>query len=173
MPYLSKYKDYFKTYMSCSSPHLGVRSGDSKLVETGYNLLTMWKKFTSLKQLGLKDGSDAMDSFLFKLSQKEGLNWFKEIILVSSPQDTYSPYDSSRIQISMKNSSNLKMSKVYFGMVDSMMAKCKGLRLRRVDVCMKFADKSLDSMIGRAAHIALISDSMILEALATRYAQSM
>jgi len=42
--------------------------------------------------------------FLYKLSQERGLDSFKNIILVSSHQDLYSPFDSSRIQISNKES---------------------------------------------------------------------
>lgn len=39
LPHLSKYKDHMKTFMTFSSPHLGVSSGDSMLVETGICLL--------------------------------------------------------------------------------------------------------------------------------------
>lgn len=35
LPHLEKYRDYMKTLITFSSPHLGVSSGDSMLVETG------------------------------------------------------------------------------------------------------------------------------------------
>jgi triacylglycerol esterase/lipase EstA (alpha/beta hydrolase family) len=35
LPHLAKYRDKMGTYMSFSSPHLGVNKGDSKLVEIG------------------------------------------------------------------------------------------------------------------------------------------
>ena len=85
LPNLLKYKIYFKTYMSLSSPHLGVGASDSKLVETGLNFLTSWKKYTCLKQLGMKDNEDPRKSYLYQLTTQEGLNWFKNIIFVSSP----------------------------------------------------------------------------------------
>lgn len=155
--------------MSFSTPHLGVSAGDSKLVETGFNILTSWKQFTSLKQMGLKDSDNYKDAFLYHLSNQEGFNWFHEIILVSSPQDTYSPYDSSRIQLSKVNSSSKSTQDIYGSMVENINNKLRRHKIRRVDVCMKFAKSSLDTFIGRAAHIALITDGILLDALAVRY----
>ena len=49
------------------------------------------------------DSTGCIEScFLFKLSQEKGIEWFKNIILVSSYQDMYAPFDSARIQISNK-----------------------------------------------------------------------
>lgn len=169
LPHLEKYKSFFKTYMSFSSPHLGVSAGDSKLVEAGFNILTSWKQFTSLKQMGLKDSENYKEAFLFQLSNQDGFNWFKEVILVSSPQDTYSPYDSSRIQLSKVNSSSKSSLDVYGTMVENINNKLRKHKIRRVDVCMKFEKSSLDTFIGRAAHIALITDGIMLDALAVRY----
>ena len=36
---------------------------------------------------------------MYKLSEMKGLESFKNIILVSSYQDSYAPFDSARIQI--------------------------------------------------------------------------
>jgi hypothetical protein len=170
LPHLEEYKNHFKTLLTFSSPHLGVSAGDSKLVETGFNILTSWKKFTALKQMGLKDAENPRDCFLYKLSKKQGLGWFKEVILISSPQDTYSPYDSSRIQTSKTNSSDEKTSMIFIEMVENLMNKLKSNKIRRVDVCMKFPKTTMDTFIGRAAHIALISDGILLETLSYRYA---
>jgi len=47
------------------------------------------------------DSSGNIEScYLFQLSKERGLEWFKNIILVSSYQDMYAPFDSARIQIS-------------------------------------------------------------------------
>lgn len=123
-----------------------------------------------MKQLGLKDADDITKTFLYKLSKAPGLGWFSRVILVSSPQDTYSPYDSSRIQISMKNTSNLKTSQAYESMVDSITMQLTCKTLRRVDICFSFGKKNLDTFIGRAAHIAMINDNIAVEQLAYRYA---
>ena len=155
--------------MTFSTPHLGVSAGDSKLVETGFNILTQWMKHTSLKQMGMKDDTDLRKSFMYKLSRNEGLRWFKEVILISSPQDTYSPFDSSRIQVSKINTSDSKTSSIFNEMVQSIVESIKCHRIRRVNICMKFKKSSIDTFIGRAAHIALITDGILLQTLSYRY----
>ena len=47
----------------------------------------------------MSDDSDLEKCFLYKLSEKQGLGWFKHILLISSYQDSYAPFDSARIQI--------------------------------------------------------------------------
>ena len=123
--------------------------------------------------MGLKDNEDMKKTFLYQLSKAIGLNWFEEIILVSSPQDTYSPFDSSRIQVGLKNSSNLKTSPVYEEMVDNVTMQLTCKVLRRVDVCFSFPQSTIDTWLGRAAHIALINDSVAVEAIAYRYSEKL
>lgn len=123
--------------------------------------------------MGLKDEDDMRKTYLYKLSKAQGMNWFKEIVLVSSPQDTYSPFDSSRIQVGLKNSSNMKTSPIYEEMVDNITNQLTCSVLRRVDVCFSFPQSTLDTWIGRAAHIALINDSLTVEAFAYRYSDKL
>lgn len=132
-------------------------------------MLTSWKRHSSLKELGLKDHDEITKTYLYKLSQAQGMGWFKNVILVSSPQDTYSPYDSSRIQLSMRNTSNLKTSQAYENMVDSITMQLTCKTLRRVDVCFAFGKKNIDTFIGRAAHIAMINDKVTVDYFAYRY----
>ena len=47
----------------------------------------------------MSDTKNLEDSMLYKISEMKGLNWFKHIVLVSSYQDSYAPFDSARIQI--------------------------------------------------------------------------
>jgi hypothetical protein len=49
-----------------------------------------------------ESGQSLEKCYLFELSKYKGLEWFKNIILVSSYQDMYAPFDSARIQISNK-----------------------------------------------------------------------
>ena len=168
LPFLKEeFGKYFQAFVTLSTPHLGVASGDSFLVGAGFNLMTSWKKFDALMQMGMKDHEVPTNTFLYQLSIKTGLELFKEVLLISSPQDTYSPYDSSRIQSSKTNSSSGAYSEMVNNLLNKVQAKC----LRRVDVCLKFEKASLDRFIGRAAHIALISNSRLIELLSYRYAE--
>lgn len=117
----------------------------------------------------MQDNPDIRKGFLFKLSNNGSLDSFKHIVLFSSPQDTYSPYDSSRIQVSQKNQNDYKSVPAYIEMVENILNKVKCKKVLRVDLCMKFNKTTMDTFIGRAAHISLISDSILLEMLAYRY----
>ena len=129
--------------------------------------MTSWKDFKSLRQMGMSDEKVPEQTFLFELSQARGFEWFQHIILVCSPQDTYSPFESSRIQVTGKNS---KHPQVFKKMIENLMSRIRG-DLRRVDVCMKFPKKSIDTFLGRAAHISLINDGVLLESLCYRYSE--
>ena len=61
--------------------------------------LKTWRKSVCLQQLRMSDNTDLEQCFLYKLSQMQGLGWFKHIVLVSSYQDSYAPFESARIQI--------------------------------------------------------------------------
>ena len=99
LPYLEKLKDKFHGFVSMCSPHLGYMYKTSKLFSTGMWLMNKWKKSTSLSQLRMADARNLEDCYLYKLSQVEGLGWFKHMILISSFQDQYGPFDSARMQI--------------------------------------------------------------------------
>ena len=49
--------------------------------------MSKWKKSVAIAQLRMADGKNLEDCYLYKLSQMEGLNWFKHMVLVSSYQD--------------------------------------------------------------------------------------
>ena len=112
------------TFVTLSSPHLGYMYSSSKLVDAGIiklhfhkNLkgmwvLKKWKKTICLDELCMSDSKNIEDTYLMKLSKSIGLAWFKNIIFVSSNQDSYSPYESSRISISkeaLKDNQLLKL----------------------------------------------------------------
>jgi len=46
----------------------------------------------------MQDNSDLKETFLYKLSEKPGLEWFNRLVFVGSHQDLYVPYYSARIQ---------------------------------------------------------------------------
>ena len=99
LPLLEKYKDKFHGFLTLCSPHLGYQYKSSKLFTTGMSLLKMWKKSVVLNQLSMSDSKNVENTTLYQLSQQKGLEWFNQMILVSSYQDQYAPFDSARIQI--------------------------------------------------------------------------
>ena len=99
LPFLDKFKDKMHGYLSLCTPHLGYMYKSGKLFSAGMWFLKKWKKSTSLSQLAMTDKKALDQTALFELSKSKGFAWFKHIILVSSFQDQYAPFDSARIQI--------------------------------------------------------------------------
>ena len=101
LPYLEEYQDKFYNFFTLSSPHLGYWYNQSTIVDAGLWFLKTWRKSICLQQLRMSDAVnyDMETCCLYKISEMKGLNWFKHIILVSSYQDSYAPFDSARIQI--------------------------------------------------------------------------
>ena len=169
LPHLGKIYDKLYTFMTLSSPHLGFLNNSSKIVEFGFGILTKWKKFPCLKELGLKDSTKFEDSYLLKLSKYEGLEHFKNIYFFSSPQDTYSPHESSRIQLAPKYNMKDKNTEMISKMAQNILGKLKNDRITRVDIDMIFEDNTMDVMIGRAAHISLIDNYTLIQMICYRY----
>jgi len=81
LPYLEDYKKLMYTYISLSSPHLGYMYNSSKIIDAGMWVLKKWKGSESLRQIGMSDSPNPEETFLYKLSKKPGLEWFKNILL--------------------------------------------------------------------------------------------
>ncbi|XP_052775598.1 protein FAM135A-like isoform X3 [Mya arenaria] len=154
------------TFLSLSGPHLGTLFNSSGLVNMGMWFMQKWKKSGSLLQLSLKDNPDPRQSFLYTLSQKPGLEFFKHVLLVGSSQDRYVPYHSSRIEIckaAQRDSTGL--GSVYAEMVANILnpivnnPKCK---LIRYDV-FHALPSTANTIIGRAAHIAVLDSEIFIE----------
>ncbi|KAL4235935.1 hypothetical protein ACF0H5_004324 [Mactra antiquata] len=154
------------TFLSLSGPHLGTLYNTSGLVNAGMWFMQKWKKSGSLLQLSLKDSPDPRQSFLFRLSQKRGLEYFRHVLLVGSSQDRYVPYHSSRIEMckaAQRESSGL--GSVYGEMVANILQpivnnpQCKMIRY---DV-FHALPSTANTIIGRAAHIAVLDSEIFIE----------
>lgn len=154
------------TFLSLSGPHLGTLYNNSGLVNMGMWFMQKWKKSGSLLQLSLKDNVDPRQSFLYRLSQKPGLEFFRHVLLVGSSQDRYVPYHSSRIEMckaAQRESSGL--GAIYAEMVANILQpivnnpKC---RLIRYDV-FHALPSTANTIIGRAAHIAVLDSEIFIE----------
>ncbi|XP_018605049.2 protein FAM135A isoform X2 [Scleropages formosus] len=159
--YLSK----LHTFLSLSGPHLGTLYNSSALVNTGLWFMQKWKKSGSLLQLTCRDHSDPRQTFLYKLSQKAGLQFFKNVVLVGSLQDRYVPYHSARIEMCKIALKDKQSGPVYKEMIENLLLPVlqnKDCNLVRYDVIHALPNTA-NSLIGRAAHIAVLDSEIFLE----------
>jgi len=165
LPNLEEFKDKFWFYISLSSPHLGYVFSDSTLIKTGMWFLKRWKGSKSLEQFMQNDNKDLNETCLYKLSEYNGLNWFKYVYLLSSHQDNYSPYESSRIQFNNNSLGNDKKSENYKCMALNILSKLTNISLKRIDVNFLIQEKNFDTFIGRTAHIQFLENTDFMKIL--------
>ncbi|XP_061600581.1 protein FAM135A isoform X2 [Cololabis saira] len=159
--YLSK----LHTFLSLSGPHLGTLYNSSALVNTGLWFMQKWKKSGSLLQLTCRDHSDPRQTFLYKLSKKSGLQYFRNVVLVGSLQDRYVPYHSARVEMCKTALKDKQTGPVYAEMIENLLLPVlqnKDCNLVRYDVIHALPNTA-NSLIGRAAHIAVLDSEIFLE----------
>ncbi|XP_038656607.1 protein FAM135A isoform X2 [Scyliorhinus canicula] len=159
------YLNKLHTFLSLSGPHLGTLYNSSALVNTGLWFMQKWKKSGSLLQLTCRDHSDPRQTFLYKLSKKTGLHYFKNVVLVGSLQDRYVPYHSARIEICKTALKDKQSGPVYAEMIQNLLMPVlenKECNLVRYDVIHALPNTA-NSLIGRAAHIAVLDSEIFLE----------
>lgn len=163
-PALQPYLKNLYTYMSISGPHLGYWYSSNSLFNSGLWLLKKLKGAQCIHQLTFSDDQDPQNTFFYKLCKLKTLENFKNIILLSSPQDGYVPYHSARIELCPAASSdNSRKGQVFTEMLnnclDQMRAPTSETRIFiRCDVNFDQSaqGRNLNTMIGRAAHIEFL-----------------
>ncbi|CAH8605580.1 unnamed protein product [Heterobilharzia americana] len=161
-PYLSK----LHTFLSLSGPHLGTVYNSSGLINMGIWVMQKIKKSESLSQLRMRDDPDLRNTYLYRLSTSPGLDLFRYVLLVGSPQDRYVPYHSTRIELckaAIRDPSTLGV--IYMEMVTNLLQRLiKSTRTAvvRYDVHYSLTN-SANTLIGRAAHIAVLDSEIFLE----------
>ncbi|KAM6355543.1 protein FAM135A isoform 3-T4 [Podargus strigoides] len=164
-PRFKYYLNKLHTFLSLSGPHLGTLYNSSALVNTGLWFMQKWKKSGSLLQLTCRDHSDPRQTFLYKLSKKAGLHYFKNIVLVGSLQDRYVPYHSARIEMCKTALKDKQSGPIYAEMIQNLLLpvlqneECNLVRYNVINALPNTAD----SLIGRAAHIAVLDSEIFLE----------
>uniref|UniRef100_A0A3Q3W700 DUF676 domain-containing protein n=1 Tax=Mola mola TaxID=94237 RepID=A0A3Q3W700_MOLML len=164
-PRFKCYLSRMHTFLSLSGPHLGTLYNSSALVNTGLWFMQKWKKSGSLLQLTCRDHSDPRQTFLYKLSKKSGLQFFKNVVLVGSLQDRYVPYHSARIEMCKTALKDKQTGPVYAEMIENLLLPVlqnKDCNLVRYDVIHALPNTA-NSLIGRAAHIAVLDSEIFLE----------
>ena len=150
-------------FFSICAPHLGTRLQTS-IVSMGMWAVRKWYNSTSLLQLSLKDAQNPRDSFLYHLSEAPSMDSFKHIVLLSSSQDKYVPYHSAKLASLSKDGS--LQSTLSLEMMQNIL---EPLRESKVDLVRISVDHSIptsaNSLIGRAAHIAMLDSELFIEKL--------
>ncbi|XP_031492207.1 uncharacterized protein LOC116258892 isoform X2 [Nymphaea colorata] len=161
-PVMEPYLKYLHTYMSISGPHLGYLYSSNTLFNSGLWLLKKLKGAHCIHQLTFSDDADMHNTFLYKLCKKT-LENFKNIILLSSPQDGYVPYHSARIEFCQAATSDSKRGSIFSEMLNSCLDQINAPSIEprtfmRCDVNFDTSTqgRSLNTIIGRAAHIEFL-----------------
>ena len=167
-PAMGKFRERFFTFLSLSGPHLGTLYSTSSLVNMGMWLIQKWKKSSSLLQMSLRDHQDVRQTFLYKLSLKPGLQYFKNVLFVGSHQDHYVPYHSARIELCrVAAKDNSAQGIAYREMISNILKPLveptsNVAKIARFD-CYFSLPSGADNLIGRAAHVAVLDSDLFLE----------
>lgn len=161
------HRDKLYTYLSLSGPHLGTLYNSSGLVNMGLWIMQKWKRSGSLLQLSLKDHSDLKSTFLYKLSKKPTLEYFKNVLLVASLQDRYVPFHSARIEMCKAAYKDNQYGNLYREMVLNILKPVienPNITFKRYSTFYSL-QSGTSNLIGRAAHIAVLDSELFVEKL--------
>ncbi|XP_022895917.1 protein FAM135B-like isoform X1 [Olea europaea var. sylvestris] len=161
---MEPYLRYLHTYPSVSGPHLGYLYSSNSLFNGGLWLLKKLKGTQCIHQLTFTDDPDLQNTFLYKLSKEKTLENFRNIILLSSPQDGYVPYHSARIEMCPASSGDSsKKGKAFLEMLNNCMDQIRAssteyrvFMRRDVNFDISLQGRNLNTIIGRAAHIKFL-----------------
>ncbi|KAL2935349.1 hypothetical protein RDABS01_018467 [Bienertia sinuspersici] len=165
---MEPYLRFLHTYVSVSGPHLGYLYSSNSLFNSGLWLIKKLKSTQCIHQLTLTDDPDIQNTFFFKLCQQKTLEHFKNIILLSSPQDGYVPYHSARIELCPSSSTDFsKRGKAFVEMLNNCLDQIRSPSVEHrifmrcdVNFNMSAHGKSLNTFIGRAAHIEFLESDI-------------
>jgi len=166
---LKPYLDKCYTFLSLASPHCGYMYAENQLLTTGIFLLRKWNKSACLTQLSLADHEDQTQTFIYKLSQQKGLEYFENVMLVASELDKYAPFHSARIEMHKSAMGDTKRGVVYRNMVHHMLSPLKTTTVKRFNVSFVNKKKNIDALIGRTAHIYFLDQTQYMELLTHVY----
>ena len=133
-PILEPFVSQCYTFISLAVCHCGYLFGRSRTLQAGFWVMRSLKKSTSLSQLSLTDNENPRKTFMYQLSSKPGLEYFENVLLVSSPEDRYTPYHSTRIEMHRKTVQDTKWGRIYNEMVRNLLRPLDNVNLTRFDV---------------------------------------
>ncbi|KAJ4964688.1 hypothetical protein NE237_016537 [Protea cynaroides] len=164
---------YLYTYLSVSGPHLGYLYSANSLFNSGLWLLKKLKGSQCIHQLTFTDDPDLENTFFYNLCKQKTLESFKNIILLSSPEDGYVPYHSARIELCQASSWDYsKKGKIFLEMLNNCLDQIRSplseyRTFIRCDVNFDSSSqgKNLNTLIGRAAHIEFLETDLFVKFL--------
>ena len=96
--HLQSLKQHFDSLITMGTPHLGYLFHHSYIVKAGLWFLNRWKPTLSLSMLSFNDKQNLNESYLYRLSMQPGFEWFKHVVLIANPGDSYVSEHSALIQ---------------------------------------------------------------------------
>lgn len=167
---MEPYLRYLYTYVSISGPHLGYMYSSNSLFNSGLWLLKKFKGTQCIHQLTFTDDPDLENTFIYNLSKEKTLANFRNVFLLSSPQDGYVPYHSARIELCPAASSDFsKRGKIFLQMLNNCLDQIRTSSDHRVimrcDVNFNASSygRNLNTLIGRAAHIEFLESDIFVK----------
>mmetsp|Transcript_18150 Transcript_18150/g.32499 ORF Transcript_18150/g.32499 Transcript_18150/m.32499 type:complete len:626 (-) Transcript_18150:869-2746(-) len=162
---LEEYSSKMNVLCTLNSPHLGFLMKPSALIGTGLWLFKVLKNTLSLDQLTMKDRIHKNEKALYRLSVSPGLEWFEHVILVGSHQDSYTPVESSLVEVPQSAAVRHPDLDV---IAKNMLTRMKSLS--RIDANYKMKKRGfVDTLIGRAAHVECIDNEAVVRMIALRF----
>jgi len=163
------------SYISLAVCHCGYLMPESKLASSGLWLIRKVTRSSCLTQLSLSDHEDPRQTYIYKLSKQKGLEYFKNILLVSSTDDNFTPYHSARIEIPMDViQRDEKWGSVFVEIVQNLLTPLTRVTVRITRFDLSFAKRpqnkfSLDGLVGRNAHILFLEHTHYIMQLLYHY----
>ena len=166
--YLKPYKSRMNALITLGSPHLGYLHSNSKIVSAGVWIAKKLSLNRTISEMSLADTTKISETTLYRLSQQKSISWFKTVVMVGSSQDSYGPLESAIIHRSQRIQA-LANSKIIESMIDNLVENLSKTKFIRLRVNMKISEKSLDSFIGRTAHIQFIDNYFLAKMIIYRF----
>ena len=167
-PVLKPYLPKLHAFVSLSSSHCGNMFVPSTLISGGMWALQHLHQSQFMDELQLLDAPSPKDAFMHKLSKQPGFERFRFVVLVGSLQDSYVPLHTAQATIPRPAEIDKKGGgDAYRQMATNLLSpvmqqsasQSKRTTVVRLTLDYRFAQTNLDTVIGRAAHLAYIDSS--------------
>jgi len=168
IPLLHEYNNKMYTFMSICAAHLGYIQKAAGVLTYGLKVLAHWRDAPVLNQLTMQDGKNVQETLVYRLSKTKGFELFQWVVLVGSAQDQFAPHPTARACTSAEWEKQTDKAK-YFSMVKNLFENVHAERVFRFDVNFAIPENTVDSAIGRAAHIRFLENQPVMKMIIHNY----